>query len=187
MFYGSSFKFVVFVPHAYFSSHSAPDALLVILVAYVALFTLLPSSVFASHSSLVAVHFIHALSWCLFHVFGLGFLLRAQSESKFLVKHYMKNYHYTFGNEEGAKGAIVEAFANFKAIYNASLCMTYGMCDLGDSGLCTCSLTFHFAVSFIGLVWRTYSIPSNWTVGVELLRHTLGAVSLFPPFLVHEY
>ncbi|KAJ3867808.1 phospholipid methyltransferase-domain-containing protein [Lentinula novae-zelandiae] len=134
----------------------APDALLVILVAYVALFTLLPSSVFASHSSLVAVHFIHALSWCLFHVFGLGFLLRAQSESKFLVKHYMKNYHYTFGNEEGAKGAIVEAFANFKAIYNASLCMTY--------------------VSFIGLVWRTYSIPSNWTVGVELLRHTLGAL-----------
>ncbi|KAJ3742832.1 phospholipid methyltransferase-domain-containing protein [Lentinula detonsa] len=134
----------------------APDALLVVLITYAALFTLLPSSVFTSHSSLVAVHFIHALVWCLFHVFGLGLLLRAQSENKFLVKHYMKNYHYTFGNEEGAKGAIVEAFSNFKAIYNASLCMTY--------------------VSFLGLVWRTYSIPSNWTVGVELLRHTLGAV-----------
>ncbi|KAJ4480883.1 phospholipid methyltransferase-domain-containing protein [Lentinula aciculospora] len=134
----------------------APDALLVVLIAYVTLFTLLPSSVFASHPSLVAVHFIHALAWSIFHVFGLGLLLRAQSESKFLVKHYMKHYHYTFGSEEGAKGAIIESFSNFKAIYNASLCMTY--------------------VSFIGLVWRTYSIPSNWTVGVELLRHTLGAL-----------
>lgn len=32
-------------------------------------------------------------------------------------------------------------------------------------------------VSFIGLAWKTYSIPTDWTVGVELLRHTLGAVS----------
>ncbi|KAF5344522.1 hypothetical protein D9757_008147 [Collybiopsis confluens] len=78
------------------------------------------------------------------------------SQSKFLVKHYMRNYHYTFGNGDGAKGAIVEAFANFKAIYNVSLVMMY--------------------VSFLGLVWRTYSIPSNWTVGNELLRHTLGAL-----------
>ncbi|KAF9074375.1 phosphatidylethanolamine N-methyltransferase [Rhodocollybia butyracea] len=134
----------------------APDALLVVLITYATLFTLLPVSIFGSQPSHVAVHFTHALIWCLLHVFGLGLLLRAQSKNKFLVKHYMKNYHYTFGNEEGAEGAIAEAFANFKAIYNASLCMTY--------------------VSFIGLVWRTYSIPSNWTVGVELLRHTLGAL-----------
>jgi hypothetical protein len=33
-------------------------------------------------------------------------------------------------------------------------------------------------VSFIGVVWKTYSIPTDWTVGHELLRHTLGAVSL---------
>ncbi|KAJ3973602.1 phospholipid methyltransferase-domain-containing protein [Lentinula raphanica] len=132
----------------------APDALLIVLITYATLFTLLPSSFFTSNSSLVAVHFVHAFAWCLIHVFGLGLLLRAQSKSKFLVKHYMRNYHYTFGNEEGAKGAIIEAFANFKAIYNASLCMTY--------------------VSFIGLVWRTYTVPSNWTDGVELLRHTFG-------------
>ncbi len=30
--------------------------------------------------------------------------------------------------------------------------------------------------SFIGLALKTYSIPINWTVGNELLRHTLGAV-----------
>ncbi|KIK66289.1 hypothetical protein GYMLUDRAFT_157632 [Collybiopsis luxurians FD-317 M1] len=134
----------------------APDALLIVLLIYSALFTVLPASIFASTSSLVAVHFVHALVWCVVHVFGLGLLLRAQSESKFLVKHFVRNYHYTFGDGDGAKGAIVEAFANFKAIYNASLCMMY--------------------VSFLGLVWRTYSIPSNWTVGNELLRHTLGAL-----------
>ncbi|KIK55717.1 hypothetical protein GYMLUDRAFT_87557 [Collybiopsis luxurians FD-317 M1] len=135
---------------------SAPDVLLIVLLIYVALFTVLPASIFASTSSLIAIHFVHALVWCVVHVFGLGLLLRAQSESKFLVKHFVRNYHYTFGDGDGAKGAIVESFANFKAIYNASLCMMY--------------------VSFLGLVWRTYSIPSNWTVGNELLRHTLDAL-----------
>jgi phosphatidylethanolamine N-methyltransferase len=33
-----------------------------------------------------------------------------------------------------------------------------------------------YIVSFIGLAWKMYLIPSNWTVGTELLRHTLGAV-----------
>lgn len=103
-----------------------------VLITYATLFTLLPSAVFASHSTLVAVHFTHAFIWCLIHVFGLGLLLRAQSKNKFLVKHYMKNYHYTFGSEEGANGAIMEAFANFKAIYNASLCMTYGKSSWGS-------------------------------------------------------
>jgi phosphatidylethanolamine N-methyltransferase len=32
-------------------------------------------------------------------------------------------------------------------------------------------------VSFMGVVWKTYSFPTEWTVGTELLRHTLGAVS----------
>lgn len=26
------------------------------------------------------------------------------------------------------------------------------------------------------MVWKTYAIPHDWTVGNELLRHTLGAV-----------
>ncbi|KAG9007113.1 phosphatidylethanolamine N-methyltransferase [Tulasnella sp. 427] len=63
----------------------------------------------------------------------------------------MKHYYYP---PTATTGAVEEAFANWKAIYNMSSCMIY--------------------VSFIGLAWKTYSIPTDWTVGVELLRHTLG-------------
>lgn len=129
-----------------FIAPSAPDALLVVLITYTTLFTLMPSAVFASHSTLVAVHYTHAFIWCLIHVFGLGLLLRAQSKNKFLVKHFMKNYHYTFGNEEGANGAIVEAFANFKAISNASLCMTYGRSSSGNLCLDVINRSFLFSV-----------------------------------------
>jgi len=37
-------------------------------------------------------------------------------------------------------------------------------------------------VSCIGVVWKTYSIPQDWTVGNELLRHTLGVVRLVVSF-----
>lgn len=36
-----------------------------------------------------------------------------------------------------------------------------------------------FVASCIGVAWKTYSIPHDWTVGNELLRHTLGLVSTF--------
>lgn len=48
--------------------------------------------------------------------------------------------------------------------------MMRGFFDVAD-GRVVC------VVSFIGLAWKTYSIPTDWTVGVELLRHTLGFVS----------
>ena len=35
-------------------------------------------------------------------------------------------------------------------------------------------------VSFFCLAWKTYTIPQEWTVGVELLRHTMGAVRAPP-------
>lgn len=129
----------------------ANDATLVLVVAYSLVFSLLPQ---VSARTALGLHFAHALAWCLFHCFGLGLLLRAQGQSKFLVRHFMKNYHYPAN--DGDRGAIVEAFANWKAIYNLSLCMSY--------------------VSVIGVAWQTYSIPNDWTVGHELLRHTLGAL-----------
>ncbi|EGO20122.1 hypothetical protein SERLADRAFT_442275 [Serpula lacrymans var. lacrymans S7.9] len=58
-------------------------------------------------------------------------------------------------NDHG-QGAIQESFTNWKALYNVSLCMTY--------------------ISLIGLTWKTYSFPSNWTGGDELLCHTLGTL-----------
>ena len=41
----------------------------------------------------------------------------------------MKNYYYR-DDSEGVVGARVEAFANWKAIYNLSMCMTYGRFSL---------------------------------------------------------
>ncbi|KAJ7730239.1 phosphatidylethanolamine N-methyltransferase [Mycena maculata] len=128
----------------------ANDATLLLVITYSLVISLLPR---VSAGTALCLHFAHALVWCLFHCFGLGLLLRAQGQNKFLVRHFMKNYHYPANDGDGA---IVEAFANWKAIYNLSLCMSY--------------------VSFIGVVWKTYSIPSNWTVGDELLRHTMGAL-----------
>ncbi|KAJ6625971.1 phospholipid methyltransferase-domain-containing protein [Mycena sp. CBHHK59/15] len=129
----------------------ANDMTLLLVITYSLVVSLLPRM--SSRTALV-LHFAHALAWCLFHCFGLGLLLRAQGQSMFLVRHFMKNYHYPAN--DGDRGAIVEAFSNWKAIYNLSLCMSY--------------------VSFIGVVWQTYSIPDDWTVGHELLRHTLGAL-----------
>lgn len=97
----------------------------------------------------LTAHFLHALSWRLFHSYGLGLLLRAQSKSKWLVRHYLKHYHYPgSGNAEQEPGhaeiggglgeeresvvkrATEEAFGNWQVGYNISLVMTYGELDL---------------------------------------------------------
>ncbi|TRM63145.1 phospholipid methyltransferase-domain-containing protein [Schizophyllum amplum] len=129
----------------------ATDLMFALLAGYGLFFAFAPA---VSANTALALHFLHALAWVVFHCFGLGGVLRAQSESKFLVRHYLKYYHYATNN--ASRGATIEAFTNFKAIFNMSICMTY--------------------ISLIGLVWKTYHIPNNWTVGHELLRHTLGAL-----------
>ena len=93
--------------------------MLVLLLLYGLGYSFLPT--FKPQTSLV-LHFVHSVFWCSFHYFGLGLLLRAQSQNKFLVRHYLKNYHY----DDGGQGAIIEAFTNWKSIYNLSMCMTYG-------------------------------------------------------------
>ncbi|KAI0742935.1 phosphatidylethanolamine N-methyltransferase [Daedaleopsis nitida] len=127
----------------------ASDFQLVLVLFYAATLTLLPTGS-------LTLHFCHALAWCLFHSVGLGLLLRAQSQGKFLVRHYLKHYHYP--QHDRGQGAVHEAFQNWKTIYNLSMCMTY--------------------VSSACLAWRTYSIPQQWTVGNELLRHTLGVLMI---------
>ncbi len=101
--------------------------MLVLLIVYGLGFILLPT---LSPQGVLLLHFLHALAWCFVHYFGLGLLLRAQSDSKFLVRHYLKNYHYP--PNDGGQTAIIEAFANWKAIYNLSLCMCFGKlaCDV---------------------------------------------------------
>lgn len=55
-------------------------------------------------------------------------------------------------------GTVVDAFQSWKSVYNLSLCMTY--------------------VSFCAAAWRLYCMPSNWTYGFEILRHTMGILLL---------
>lgn len=102
---------------------SASDLKLLLLVGYVIVASLLPQM---TPTATLALHFTHALLWRCFHSFGLGALLHAQSERKFLVRHYMK--HYFYAQTDVRKGALEEAFANWKSIYNMSLSMTYGLC-----------------------------------------------------------
>ena len=99
----------------------ASDIMLVLIIFYGLALTLLPT---LSPSGTLVLHFSHALAWCIIHYFGLGLLLRAQSKNKFLVRHYLKNYHYS--KDDGGQSAVAEAFANWKTIYNLSMCMTYG-------------------------------------------------------------
>ncbi|KAA1474122.1 hypothetical protein DENSPDRAFT_781124 [Dentipellis sp. KUC8613] len=134
-----------------FDIFRATDFMLLLCMVYPVGFMVMPHM---SYRALLITCFAHALFWCLFHCFGLGLVLQAQSERKFLVRHYLKHYHYP--QRDGSKGAVQEAFANWKAIYNLSMCMTY--------------------ISVGGLVWKTYTFPTDWTVGDELLRHTMGVM-----------
>ena len=95
--------------------------MLVLIFFYTFFISLLPRGL--SDGTVLRLHFLHALTWCLAHYVGLGFLLNAQSKNKFMVRHFVKNYHY---DSSTGHAAIVEAFANWKAIYNLSMCMTYG-------------------------------------------------------------
>lgn len=95
--------------------------MLAVVVVYSVILTFMPA---ISDKAILTMHYVHSLFWLLFHYVGLGLLLRAQSESKFLVRHYIKNYYYP--ERDIGQGPIIEAFNNWKAIYNFSMCMTYG-------------------------------------------------------------
>lgn len=114
---------------------SATDFALVLLIAY-AVFSLVPA---LPKSVGLAAHFLHAFAWRFFHSYGLGLVLRAQSKTKWLIRHYLKNYPYPNDNDDldnGSDGsdadqnvvrrATEEAFQNWQVAYNISLVMTYG-------------------------------------------------------------
>ncbi|EUC54442.1 phosphatidylethanolamine N-methyltransferase [Rhizoctonia solani AG-3 Rhs1AP] len=125
----------------------ASDLKLVLLTLYIILPSILPST--------TTTYFVHALMWRIFHSFVLGGILKAQSGSKWLVRHFVEKYHYEHGREDGA---LEEAFTSWKQIYTMSLYGTY--------------------TSFAILAWKTYSPPAEWAVGDQLLRHTLGVLLL---------
>jgi hypothetical protein len=114
----------------------ATDFSLVILLLY-SLSTLVPP---LPHRLGLTMHLLHALSWRMFHSFGLGLLLRAQSKSKWFVRHYLKHYHYPSDEAGGmqkegvVKRATEEAFRNWQVVYNISLVMTYGESAIDGHG-----------------------------------------------------
>jgi hypothetical protein len=109
-------------------TYRAGDVKLVLLVLYIAVAAILPS---LSAKQTLALHFLHTVFWRCFHSFGLGVLLREQSERKYIVRYFMSHYYYPEGYVR--QGALEEAFTNWKSLYNMSVCMTYGMYRLRAS------------------------------------------------------
>lgn len=125
------------------------DFLLVVAVFYGLVPYILPS---LGPKSTLALLYTNALIWRLIHSFGLGYILSKQSASKWMVRHFIKHYNYEHSSE-----AVLEAFANWKVIYNTSLVMTY--------------------LSFGTLCLKCYApLGRDWTVGTDLLRHVLGGL-----------
>lgn len=102
------------------SSCRSTDLSLVLLLSYAFLSATLFHKL--SPGGALFCHFVHALGWRVFHSFGLGTLLKKQSENRWLVRHFLKHYAYPAGED----GAVQDAFTNWKATYNLSLSMTYG-------------------------------------------------------------
>lgn len=126
-------SFFYFIIWNLFAVGRANDVMLILLISYTLAMSFIPR---LSDTTMLRVHFVHALGWCLVHYVGLGFLLNAQSKNKYIVRHFMKHYHYTAGDD--GNGAVMEAFTNWKTIYNLSMCMTYGQfvcCILGATRL----------------------------------------------------
>ncbi|MBW0483024.1 hypothetical protein O181_022739 [Austropuccinia psidii MF-1] len=125
---------------------------------------------------------LHAIAWRIWFSFGLGYQLKAQSQNKFLVRHFLTKYYYPIRSnslghnpannqfhhkpirsfEEGNHDedldlkfdVIEECFRNWKGIYNISLMMTH--------------------VSFAIMSIKFYKLDNNWDLSSELVRHTFG-------------
>lgn len=152
-------------------SLSNRDLAFAVLAFYAILVTVLPPT---TRHAQITLAFVNALLWRIFHTFGLGLALKYQSEQKWIVRHFLKHYHYEADGEP-----VQDAFSNWKATYNLSLCMSYGKFEKRASIPFSCRDQFGLraAASFCALAWKCYSIPEDWTVGSQLVRHTLGLVS----------
>ncbi|KIM24595.1 hypothetical protein M408DRAFT_231463 [Serendipita vermifera MAFF 305830] len=143
----------------------ASDQLILLLTGYVVLLIVLPLLNLSSQTMLT-LHFVHAACWRIYYSVILGLVLKAQSDSKWVVRHFLEHYHYAplsltdspkgSGDRGVIEGAVKEAFENWKGMYNLGMLMCY--------------------LSFFGFAAQTYHLPAVWTVGDVLLRHTVGAL-----------
>jgi phosphatidylethanolamine N-methyltransferase len=103
------------------SFNRSQDFMLLLAMGYALLTSVLPTRLLTN----AGLHFGHALAWTVFHTLCLGLVLHAQSTRKFLVRHFLQHYHYPA--RDLRRGAVREAFASWKAVYNLSMCMSYGL------------------------------------------------------------
>ena len=100
-----------------------------------------------------------ALFWRFIHSVVLGIVLRMQSQSKAWTRHFIRR-----------GGTAVEAFTQWKGLYNMTLTLTY--------------------MSFFVVCARMYELPDQWLTGLVLLRHTMGvllcALHAWTAWSVHE-
>jgi phosphatidylethanolamine N-methyltransferase len=161
-----------------FSKSRSNDFLFVLLIAYAVLPNAFGKFITLRPALRLTLYFLHALFWRLFHSFGLGLLLRAQSKSRWLVRHFLKHYHYASGystrssngrrtpgarraslaarygmdtTEDDVQAATKDAFDNWKVIYNTSLVMTYGMSSPDDFAYITDWSSFRSILRLLGM------------------------------------
>ena len=109
-----------------------PDFQIILLTTHTILCALItPIVVHPKHCAL-ALHLMHTLHWRLFHTFGLKLLLQAQSQSKFVMHHFVNNNNNL--PEEEMKATTVEAFDNWEKVYNCSSVMTYSVSLFAGEG-----------------------------------------------------
>jgi phosphatidylethanolamine N-methyltransferase len=92
----------------------ATDFGFAVAMFYIGLSFILPC---LSKTAQIATLCANALGWRFIHTFVLGNVLKAQSEKKWMVRHFLKHYHY----EGTGFTAVEEAFNNWKSIYNMSV------------------------------------------------------------------
>lgn len=71
--------------------NSARDLAFALVLVYAIVPTFLPS---LSKTATILLLFVHALAWRAFHSFALGLALKKQSERRWIVRHFIKHYHY---------------------------------------------------------------------------------------------
>jgi len=128
----------------------ARDLIMITCFVYVIILSVLPTKPL---HFLQNFHLMHTLFWRLFHSGGLGLVLHSQSRTRWFVRHFVKNYLY---GKQLKTAAVKEAFANWTAIYNFSLIMTF--------------------LSFALMAWNNMVAVNYEHIGPDLLRFTAGLI-----------
>jgi hypothetical protein len=74
----------------------------------------------------------------------------------------------------------LEDYLQYEHVHDLRYCSTTFMNSI------LCLITSIIVVSCLGVVAKTYLIPNDWSVGNDLLCHTLGAVSIHTTYALYS-